>query len=126
MLFGYIATVTIELPILFSCLSRKHKRSQRITAGFLLTAFTYPIVILVLPGVFTLLEIDSRPIFLLCAETYAPLAEVLFFRFVVNQKLLARPDRDAFVIIVANLCSFVLGEAVLSHAIMDAVRSVGV
>ena len=54
---------------------------------------------------------------------YAPLAEILFFRFITKQNLLTRPDRDALAIIAANLCSFLIGKAFLGRLILDAVRS---
>ena len=124
LLFGYCVTVSVELPILHVGLCRQHPHSDRVTAGFLLTAFTYPMVILVLPGLFTLWGIHSRTVFLLLAETYAPMAEILFFRYFMNQRLLGKPDRDAVVIIAANLSSFLLGELFLSGMIHTAVESV--
>ena len=124
LLFGYCVTVVVELPILYVGLSRKHTRSERVTAGFLLTAFTYPMVILVLPGLFTLWGVHSRTALLLLAETYAPIAEVLFFRCFLNQRLLAKPDRNAVVILAANLSSFLLGELCLSGMIQTAVEFV--
>lgn len=123
LLFGYLATVSIELPILYAGLQKKHTRSQRVCAGLLLTAFTYPIVVLVLPACFALANLQSRFAFLLIAETYAPVAEILFFRFMHNQKLLAKPDRDAAVILAANLSSFLLGEAFLSQLIQSVIQS---
>lgn len=124
LLIGYCVTVAVELPVLYVGLHKRYSRSHRVTAGILLTAFTYPVVVLILPAIFTMLDIGSRAAFLTVAEIYAPLAEILFFRFIMNQKLLAKPDRDAFVIIAANLCSFLLGEAFLSQLIHDAVISI--
>ena len=73
-----------------------------------LTACTYPIVILVLP----LLLIDqSRALFLLIAEVFAPLAECLLF-WLAFGKLSSR--RDFAAIVIANLTSFLGGEFVLS------------
>ena len=122
LLFGYVVTVVIELPILVAGLHRRHGMRDRIVAGFLLTAFTYPVVVLVLPSVCTLLNITSRGVYLLIAEVFAPVAEVVFFRFICGRPLLAGPDRDAAVIVVANLASFVLGEIVLSPMILNVVR----
>lgn len=119
---GYAVTVMVELPILYIGLSAQHSQSQRIQAGFLLTAFTYPVVVLVLPAAFTLWNNQSRIAYLIVAETYAPVAEVLFFRFLTNQRLLAGPDRDMLVIAAANLCSFLLGEAFLSDWILGIIR----
>ena len=118
---GYVVTVAIELPVLLIGLAEKRKRSDRVTAAFLLTAFSYPAVVLVFPAIFTLMECDNRNLFLLVAETYAPLAEVALFRFMHYEKVFAKLDRDAFVIIAANLCSFLLGEIFLSQKIGELV-----
>lgn len=122
LLFGYVVTVVIELPILVAGLDRRHGMRDRIVAGVLLTAFTYPVVVLVLPSVFTLVNIPSRGVYLLVAEVFAAVAEVVFFRFIFGRPLLTGPDRDAAIIVVANLASFLLGEIVLSQAILNVVR----
>lgn len=121
LLFGYLATVAIELPVLYLALKATHSRSERLQAGFLLTALTYPIVVLVLPA--TILPAFGRAAYILVAETFAPLAEVLFFRFVTNQRCWAQPDRDAWTIVVANLLSFAVGAAFLSDWLLAAIRS---
>ncbi len=121
LLFGYLATVAIELPILYLGLSPSHSRSERVQAGFMLTAFTYPVVVLVLPA--TILPSFGRAAYLLVAETFAPLAEVLFFRFITNQRCWVKPDRDAWTIVAANLLSFALGAAFLSDWLLDTIRS---
>jgi hypothetical protein len=119
---GYLATVVVELPVLYFGLSPRHSVSRRLLFGWILTAFTYPVVVLVLPALFTLLQIHSRTAYLAVAETFAPLAEVLFFRFLVRQQLFRRLDRDALVIVAANLASFVLGEAFLSSWIASLIE----
>ena len=119
-LLGYIATVVIEVPVLMTGLASKHSLWEKFMCGLLLTAFTYPIVVLVLPA--TVLPRWGQIMYLVIAETYAPLAEVLFFRFMTNQQLLAMPDRDAVVITIANLLSFALGAAFLSDWILAAIR----
>ena len=117
LIIGYVATVAIEVPILLVGLSPDVGVKERITTGLLLTAFTYPIVVLVLPALFTMTGVTSRPGYLLVAETFAPVAEVLFFRFIMNKRLLSRLDRDAVTIVVANLASFLIGELFLSRQI---------
>jgi hypothetical protein len=95
--WGYLCTVVVELPVL--------------VAGLALTAFTYPIVICVLPPL--VWEPWGRGWYLVVAETFAPLAECLLFRLVWGPA----PDRrsaarDAGAIVLANLLSFGLGELV--------------
>ena len=102
--FGYLLTITIETPILFFGLSPHHSKRRRIAAGIWLTACTYPIVILVLP----LLMFDqSRAVFLLVAEVFAPLAECLLFWLAFGKE---SQWRDFVVIVIANLASFLIGE----------------
>jgi hypothetical protein len=107
---GYLLTVAIETPILFFALSPRHPNRHRVIAGLWLTACTYPIVTLVLP----LLLIDySRTVFLLVAETFAPLAEcVLFWLAFGSASEFGRRSmwRDLGAIVLANLASFVTGE----------------
>ena len=79
---------------------------------------------MVLPAIFTGMGIHSRAIYLAVAETFAPVAEVLLFRYLNSQSLLARPDRDAAVIVMANLASFLLGEAGLSHWLAETVPGI--
>ncbi|HEX7334688.1 MAG TPA: hypothetical protein VF290_24515 [Pyrinomonadaceae bacterium] len=101
---GYLVTIAIEVPILFFGLSAHHSKLRRVVAGFWLTACTYPIVVLVLPLLFT-----ERSNFLLVAETFAPLAECLLFWLAFGKE--AR-WRDFAVIVIANLASFLLGEVI--------------
>jgi len=42
-------------------------------------------------------------------------AEVLFFRYLTHRPIFRRPDWEAIVIVVANLASFLIGEAGLSR-----------
>jgi hypothetical protein len=102
--FGYLLTIAIETPILFFGLSPHHSKRRRIAAGIWLTACTYPIVILVLP----LLMFDqSRAVFLLVAEVFAPLAECLLFWLAFGKE---SQWRDFVVIVIANVASFLIGE----------------
>lgn len=101
---GYLLTIAIETPILFFGLSPHHSKRRRIAAGLWLTACTYPIVILVLP---LLMVNQSRALFLLVAEVFAPVAECLLFWLAFGKD--AR-RRDFIVIVIANVASFLVGE----------------
>ena len=103
---GYLLTIAIETPILFVGLSPNHPKRRRILCGLWLTACTYPIVVLVLP---LLLMNYSRGFFLLIAETFAPVAECLLFWLAFGKET---RWRDFGVIVIANLASFLAGEAI--------------
>lgn len=101
---GYLLTIAIETPILLLGLSSRHNFRRRLFAGVWLTACTYPIVVLVLPLVF-----NSRFVFLLVAETFAPVAECFLFWLAFGSKK-AEIKRDFLTIVIANLASFGVGE----------------
>ena len=103
---GYLLTIAIETPILFFGLSSHHSKQRRILAGLWLTACTYPIVTLVLP---LFLWEQGRGVFLLVAETFAPVAECLLFWLAFGRET---RWRDFAVIVIANVASFVLGEVI--------------
>ena len=105
---GYLFTIVIETPILLRGLSPHHSVKRRLLSGIWLTACTYPIVVLVLP---LLLVNQSRALFLLVAETFAPVAECLLFWLAFGKE--AR-WRDFGVIVVANLASFVIGALIFT------------
>ena len=75
---GYLTTVAIETPILLIGLSPRHPISRRLFCGFWLTACTYQIVVLVLAPLL-LGSADDRTVYLLVAETFAPVAECALF-----------------------------------------------
>lgn len=107
---GYLITVLIEAPILVFGLSKTFSFRQRLFAGFWLTACTYPIVGLVL---YILLSNYSRFLYLLVAETFAPVAECALFWFVFRGQMennLKTKLRNFGVITLANLLSFGAGE----------------
>lgn len=107
---GYLFTILIETPILVLGLSRRHSLKRKLFAGAWLTACTYPIVTLVLPLIFAE---GSRTLYLLVAETFAPVAEcALFWLAFGEREHLGRLCmwRDFGAIIVANLASFGIGE----------------
>jgi len=107
---GYLLTILIETPVLVFALSKRHPVSRRLLAGIWLTACTYPIVTLVLP---LLLANYSRAIYLLVAETFAPITECILFWLAFGSRIeLARKSmwQDFAAIIAANLASFAVGE----------------
>lgn len=108
---GYLLTILIETPILCVGLSRRHSLSRKLLAGLWLTACTYPIVVLVLP---LLISPNPRALYLVVAETFAPVAECAVFWLAFGKEgEIGKPSmwRDFIVIIIANLASFGLGEA---------------
>lgn len=106
---GYLITILIETPILVVGLSRRHSLKRKFLAGVWLTACTYPKVVLVLPLVFAH---TSRVLYLLVAETFAPVAECILFWLAFDQRQsFGKPQlRDFTAIVVANLASFGIGE----------------
>jgi uncharacterized membrane-anchored protein len=107
---GYLVSVAVETPVLLVGLTKQLSFRQRLFAGLWLTACTYPIVVLVLPISYA----DApRSLYLLVAETFAPVAECLLFWFAFRRQLDVRPQtwlRNFAVIVVANLLSFAVGE----------------
>ncbi len=107
---GYLLSILIETPILLVGLSGRHPFKRKFLAGVWLTACTYPIVVLVLPMLFAN---QTRAIYLLVAETFAPVAEcVLFWLAFGNNDEVGRSSmwRDFGAIVLANLASFAGGE----------------
>jgi len=107
---GYLFTILIETPILVLGLSGRHSLKRKLFAGAWLTGCTYPIVTLVLPLIFAE---HSRTLYLLVAETFAPVAEcALFWLAFGDREYLGQPSmwRDFGTIIIANLASFGIGE----------------
>jgi hypothetical protein len=106
---SYLLSISIETPILLVGLSARHPLRVRIFAGVWLTGCTYPIVSMVLPAL-----IQDRTVYLLAAETFAPIAEVVLFwvAFGIRSEFGGRSMwRDFAAIIAANLASFLVGEA---------------
>jgi hypothetical protein len=107
---GYLLSILIETPVLLIGLSQRHSLKRRLFAGLWLTACTYPIVVLVLPLMFSN---ASRAVYLVVAETFAPVAECVLFRLAygeAGQVGKASMWRDFGAIVVANLASFLVGE----------------
>ena len=106
--FGYCLTILFEIPVLLIGLSKLHPLKDKLIAGFGLTAFTYPVVILVLPMLFP----NSRLIYLIVAETFAPVAECWLFGLLFHSADLPRWQRwrNYAAIVMANLVSFSSGE----------------
>ena len=115
LIIGYPFTILIETPILLIGLSRRHSFKQKLFAGVWLTACTYPIVVLVMPLIFAN---SSRTIYLIVAETFAPLAEcALFWLAYGKAEELGKRSmwQDLATIVIANLASFLGGEVLNAH-----------
>ena len=121
LVLGYLLAVLIEVPILCMGFGRKYPISETIINGLLLTAVTYPVVIMVLPSLFQAAGSHNRLLYLAIAETFAPVAEVFFFRYLTNRPVIGKPDWEAIVIVAANVASFLIGEAGLSRWLSTAV-----
>jgi hypothetical protein len=109
--WGYLLTVSVEIPVLVWGLSARHALSRRLAAGLWLTACTYPVVVLALP--YLVWEPYGRPAYLAVAETFAPVAECVLFRLAYGTgQPLRVPStfRDLAAIVAANLASFAVGE----------------
>jgi hypothetical protein len=106
---GYLLTILIETPMLVIGLSRRHPLARKLLAGVWLTACTYPIVTLVLPLLF---RPEQRGLYLLVAETFAPVAECVLFWLAFGKREAGRASisRDFIAIVLANLASFGVGE----------------
>ena len=115
LLFGYLFSILIETPILLIGLSKRHSIKRRLFAGVWLTACTYPIVVLVMPLV---LANASRTLYLIVAETFAPVAECILFWLAygeAEQVGKASMWRDFIAIVFANLASFLGGEVLSAY-----------
>ena len=106
---GYLVTIAVEIPVLIVGLSKRHPLKRKLTAGVWLTACTYPIVVLVLPMLFSNY---SRAAYLLIAEAFAPVAECVLFWLAFGARSQTRASmwRDFGAIVLANLASFGVGE----------------
>jgi len=112
---GYLLSILIETPVLLIGLSKRHPIKRRLFAGVWLTACTYPIVVLVLP---LALASASRGLYLVVAETFAPVAEcVLFWLAYGAREQVGKASmwRDLGAIVLANLGSFVGGEVLNAY-----------
>jgi hypothetical protein len=139
MLIGYLISIAVETPVLVALLSRRHALWKRLFAGVWLTACTYPVVWLVLPPLFA---DNQRWLYLLVAETFAPVAECAIFWFAFIRPLpvpgpaasrnedewpFPTPEppqrwasaRDFGAIVLANLCSFGFGEVLIAVEAFD-------
>src|SRR5579862_6062606 len=111
LLSGYLFTITIETPVLLFGLSERHSVGVRVFAGIWLTACTYPIVVLVMPLLID--SVDHRSLYLLIAETFAPVAECALFWAVFGKREEVWKFsmwQDLAVVTLANFASFEFGE----------------
>src|SRR3989475_2078926 len=112
---GYLLSILIETPTLIIGLSRRHPIKHRLFAGIWLTACTYPIVVLVMPPLFAN---ASRTIYLILAETFAPVAECILFWLAYGEtEQLGKASmwQDFAAIIIANLASVLGGEVLNAY-----------
>jgi len=116
---GYLTTVLIEACVLVPGLAGSVPIRERLLFSALLTAFTYPFVVIVFP---LWLNSHGRLVTLIVAETFAPMAEVFLLRFAINQPLRSRLDRNAVAVITANVVSFGVGELFLSEQLLALAR----
>src|SRR5262245_16815686 len=113
LLIGYPVTIAVETPILMLGLSPRHPMARRVFAGIWLTACTYPIVVLVLPPLL-IGPGGDRTLYLIVAETFAPVAECAIFWLAFGTRAeFGRRSMwwDLSAIVLANLTSFAVGEA---------------
>jgi hypothetical protein len=111
MLKMYLITISIETPVLLVGLSPRHAIGRRLFCGVWLTACTYPVVWLVLPAVIDLKE--QRGLYLLVAESFAPIAECAIFWAAFGSRAewgKRSMWRDLITVALANLASFGFGE----------------
>jgi len=92
--------------VLLVGLSREHSLRTKIFAGIWLTACTYPIVVLTLPGI-------TGRYYLPIAETFAPVAECILFATLVKRWTW----RDMAAVVAANLASFGVGELLIVNGV---------
>ncbi len=119
----YLITIAIETPILLIGLSSRHSYGRRLFCGAWLTACTYPVVWLVLPALIDTRE--QRWLYLLVAESFAPIAECAIFwaAFGTREQWGTRSMwRDLAVITLANLASFGFGEVINRMGWMEKLR----
>jgi hypothetical protein len=111
MAVGYVLTISIETPVLLIGLSRRHPTKHRLFAGVWLTACTYPVVWLVIPQ-FIDRGLD-RGLYLVVAETFAPVAECVLFWLAFGPReprTRGAIIQDMTAVVLANLLSFGVGE----------------
>ncbi len=118
---GYTLGVILETPVLLAGLSACHSFKTKLKAGFLLTACTYPFVVIVMPRLINP-EIHNT-LYLAVTETLVPIAECAIFWFVFHRGMHFNSNgtvtvsrhvmmRDFAVITAANLFSFGVGELI--------------
>lgn len=99
---GYVLTVLLETPVLWTGLRADHAKTTRLLAAAWLTGVTYPIVAVALPAL--LWPHTSYATYLVVAETFAITTEMALFRW-----RWGGTPRDLAVVGLANVVSAVAG-----------------
>ena len=108
---GYLLTISFETPVLFACLGKRYTARQKLIAGVLLTALSYPFVVFVFPLIWN--PYENYPVYISVSEVFAPVFECLSFAMLFQRKkTLSKNQRflDYAAIVLANLFSFLSGE----------------
>lgn len=114
-LSGYMLTVLLETPVLYWGLSSRYTANEKLLAGALLTACSYPFVAVVFPLLINPFENYTN--YIIVSEVFAPLSECIIFAFLFQRsKKLSRKwqTTDWAVIVLANLVSYLAGELMKS------------
>lgn len=108
---GYLLTIAFEMPVLFLGLGKRYSSKQKLCAGALLTACSYPFVVLLFPQFWN--PFTNYSTYLLISEIFAPICECIIFVFAFQLKK-KQTSKDRFMdygcIVLANLISFIAGE----------------
>lgn len=110
-LMGYLITISIETPVLFVGLGNRYSAKEKLFAGAFLTACSYPFVTIFFPMIWN--PYEQYTTYMTVSEIFAPLSECAIFAWIFHQrKSLSKKARawDMFVVILANLISFLAGE----------------
>ncbi len=108
---GYLLTISFETPVLFACLGKRYSAREKLRAGVMLTALSYPFVLFVFPLLWN--PYENYPVYISVSEVFAPAFECLCFALLFQRsKTLTGKQRilDYTAIVLANLFSFLSGE----------------
>ncbi len=105
----------IETPVLFICLGKRYTTKQKLLAGLLLTACSYPFVVFIFPLIWD--PYKQFSIYAFVSEAFAPLSECFVFYLLfqrVKQQSQREKVKDYLAVLFANLMSFLSG-LILQH-----------